>query len=433
MKRKYHVVSKGSKGAGKIIQNFCQANGQMLLPLVDLISEARLAVDEVIDQAGRGLIETILDVSAEQVAGAKTPGKASGDVRWHGRQQGRVRLADRQIKVKRPRLRSKSGGEVDVPAYQALRAGEQTGAEMFEALLKGVSTRDYAEVIPRMSESVGVSRSAVSREAVEAGERLLQQMLERRWDEVAILVIYLDGMKFGAHHVISAVGVDTQGRKHVLGIQLGATENAAAVKDLLVRLREQGLRTEQRYLFVIDGAKALRAGIDEVFGTEQLVQRCRTHKLRNVLERLPKDDKMQLNQTRSLMRAAWRSPQADEGMARMKKLAEMIERDYPEAAASLREGLEETFTINRADVPPSLHRCLATTNVIESPQAGVRKKTGNVCRWRDGQMTLRWVAGAFLLTEKRFRRIMGYQQLWVLADILGRGAHAAASQKQKAA
>ncbi len=241
MKRKYHVVSKGSKGAGKIIQNFCRANGQLLLPLVDLISEARLAVDEVIDQAGRGLIETILDVSAKQVAGAKTPGKASGDVRWHGHQQGRVRLADRQIKVKRPRLRSKSGGEVDVPAYQALREGEQTGAEMFEALLKGVSTRDYAEVIPRMSESVGVSRSAVSREAAEAGERLLQRMLERRWDEVAILVIYLDGMKFGSHHVISAVGVDTQGRKHVLGIQLGATENVAAVKDLLVRLREQGL------------------------------------------------------------------------------------------------------------------------------------------------------------------------------------------------
>ena len=117
----------------------------------------------------------------------------------------------------------------------------------------------------------------------------------------------------------------------------------------------------------------------------------------------------------------------------MRKLAEMIERDYPEAAASLREGLEETFTINRADVPPSLHRCLATTNIIESPQSGVRHKTGNVCRWRDGGMILRWVAGAFLLTEKRFRKIMGYQDLWVLADILGRGAHAAASQKEKAA
>lgn len=433
MKRKYHVVSSRSKGAAKTIQNFCQANGQMLLPLVDLISQARLAVDEVIEQAGRSLIETILNVSAEQVAGEKTPGKASGDIRWHGGQRGRVRVADRQIQVKRPRLRRKSGGEVGVPAYEALREGEETSAEMFEALLKGVSTRDYAAVIPRMSESVGVSRSAVSREACEAGERVLQQLLERRWDDVDLLVIYLDGMRFGSHHVINAVGVDRKGRKHVLGIQLGATENAAAVKDLLVRLREQGLRTDQRYLFVIDGAKALRAAIDEVFGAEQWVQRCRKHKLSNVIERLPKDDTMLIHQTRSLLRAAWRSPQADEGMARLNKLAEQLERDHPEAAASLREGLEETFTINRADVPPSLHRCLATTNIIESPQAGVRKKTGNVCRWRDGGMILRWVAGALLLTEKRFRRIMGYQELWVLAGILGRPTPAAASQKERAA
>ena len=148
-----------------------------------------------------------------------------------------------------------------------------------------------------------------------------------------------------------------------------------------------------------------------------LVQRCRTHKLRNVIERLPKHDPMLVTQTRSLMRAAWRLPQAEEDIARMKKLAEMIKPEHPEAAASLREGLEETFTINRADVPASLHHCLATKNVIESPQAGVRKKTGNVCRWRDGDMVLRWVAGAFLLTEKHFRRIMGYQDVWSLAGI----------------
>lgn len=432
MKRKYYVVETGSKGAARTIQAFCQSNGQMLLPLVDLLQQARLAVDEEIDQAGRGLIETILTLSAEQVAGAKTPGKASGEVRWHGRQRGRVRLADRQLEVERPRLRRKKGGEVSVPAYQTLRQSEETGAEMFEALLRGVSTRNYRQVIPRLADSVGVSKSAVSREAAEAGARQLEQLLGRRWEEVEILVIYLDGMQFGSQHVISAVGVDREGRKHVLGMQLGATENAAAAKDLLIRLREQGLDTSQRYLFVIDGAKALRAAIDEVFGA-QLVQRCRTHKLRNAMERLPKDDKMLRSQVRSLLRAAWRLPQADEGMARMKKLAEMIERDHPEAAASLREGLEETFTINRHDVPPSLHRCLATTNLIESPQSGVRKKTSNVSRWRDGDMILRWVAGAFLLTERNFRKIMGYQDLWALAGILGRTIRAAASQNEKVA
>lgn len=142
---------------------------------------------------------------------------------------------------------------------------------------------------------------------------------------------------------------------------------------------------------------------------------------------------MPAGQTRSSRRAAWRSPNADEGMARMRKLAEPLEREQPQAAASLREGLEETFTVNRADVPPSLHRCLATTNIIESPQAGVRKKTAKVSRWRDGAMVERWAAGPLLLTEKTFRRIMGYRDRGALADILGRGAPTAAPQKEKAA
>lgn len=423
MKRSYHVVGVNSKKAAKRVEAFCRANGQLLLPLVELIEQARLAVDTLIEEAGRGVIETILELSAAEVAGPKTPGKATGEIRWHGTQPGRVKLADRQLAVRRPRLRRKGqgpDGEVSVPAYEALRTSDRTGAEMFAKLLRGVSTRHYREVVPQMAATVGVSKSAVSREVVEASARQLEQLLERRWEEVEILVIYIDGMQFGDHHVISAVGVDREGRKHVLGIQLGATENAAAVKDLLVHLREQGLRTEKRYLFVIDGAKALRAAIGEVFGGGQLVQRCRTHKLRNVVEHLPAQEKMLQSQVRCLMRAAWRSGQAEEGMARMRKLAETLAAHHPEAARSLLEGLEETFTINRHDVPPSLHRCLATTNIIESPQAGVRKKTGNVCRWRDGKMVLRWVAGAFLMTEKRFRKIMGHQDLWALAAILGR-------------
>ena len=158
----------------------------MLLPVVDLITEARLAVDEVIDRAGRGLIETILSMSAEQIAGP-SPGKASGEVRWHGRQLGRVKLADRQLGWSGPRLRRKGGGQEAVPAYEALRKSEKTGEEMFEALLKGVSTRNYREVIPEMANSAGVSKSQVSREAAEQGARRLEELLARRWEEVEIL------------------------------------------------------------------------------------------------------------------------------------------------------------------------------------------------------------------------------------------------------
>ncbi len=432
MKGNYHVVSRRERGAERAVAAFCRVNGQILLPLVELVEQARLAVDTVIEQISQQTLELLLRLSAEQVAGPATPGKASGDIRWHGSQGGRVSLADCQVAVRKPRLRRKGrgpDGEVAIPAYQVLRQHPEMGARMLGALLRGVSTRQYRDVLPRMAETVGVSKSAVSRKAVEASAAQLTQLLERRWDEVELLVIYIDGQRYGEHHVISAVGVDASGRKHVLGIQQGATENAAAARALLVHLREHGVSSEKRYLFVIDGAKALRAAIREVFGTEQPVQRCRNHKIRNVLDQLPEE---QHRQVRSLMRAAYMIENAEEGMARMEKLAAWIERGYPEAARSLRDGLEETFTINRLGLPPSLYRRLATTNLIESPQSGVRKRTGNVCRWRDGDMVLRWVAGAYLVTEKCFRKIMGYEHLWALAAVLGRSKKSTAQHDKVA-
>ncbi len=164
---------------------------------------------------------------------------------------------------------------------------------MMGALLRGVSTREYAEVLPEMAETAGVSRSSVSRQAIEGSAEQLRQLRERRWEEADLLVLYIDGQRFGSHHVISAVGVDRAGTKHVLGIQAGATENAAAVKQLFTHLREQGLPTDRKYLFVIDGAKALRAAIEEIFGPDQPVQRCRNHKMRNVLDELPKEQQAQ--------------------------------------------------------------------------------------------------------------------------------------------
>jgi transposase-like protein len=268
-----------------------------------------------------------------------------------------------------------------------------------------------------MAASVGLSKSAVSRQAIEASADKLKQLQERRWDETEILILYIDGQRFGPHHVISAVGVDLEGKKHVLGIQAGATENAAAVKALLTHLRDQGLATDRKYLFVIDGAKALRAAIDEVFGAEQPVQRCRNHKMENVLDELPDEQK---GQTLNLMRAAWKVNTAEEGEKRMEQLARFLEGDHESAARSLREGLPEMFTLQRLQIPKSLHACLATTNIIESPQSAVRARTGNVTRWRDGDMAQRWVASAWLLTERNFRRIIGYRDLWSLAAILSR-------------
>lgn len=297
---------------------------------------------------------------------------------------------------------------------------------MLGALLRGVSTREYQEVLPQMAETVGVSRSSISRKVIEASVEQLQQLQERRWDKVEILVIYIDGQRFGAHHVLSAVGVDVEGKKHILGIAAGATENAAAVKALLTRLREQGLPTDRKYLFIIDGAKALRAAIEEVLGSDQPVQRCRNHKLENVMQELPKE---QQGQTRNLMRAAWKVKTAEEGEKRMEQIARLLEHDHESAARSLREGMKEMFTLQRLQIPTSLHKCLATTNIIGSPHSGVRRRTDNVSRWRDSTMVERWVASAWLLTEKHFRRIDGQEHLWSLAAILGRETNSTKQEK----
>jgi len=414
VEKPYHLVGKVSS---EELGRYWAKNGQVLLPMVELIEQSKMAVDELIDVLGRAQIEAVLRLSAERIAGPPHPGKKGGAIGWHGREEGTVCLKERKLRVKRPRLRKKGqgeDGEVPLPAYEAMRSEERLGGRMLEILLRGVSTRQYRAVLPEMAETVGVARSSVSREAVEASEEELRRLCERRLDDLELLMVYLDGVIFGEHHVLVAVGVDEKGRKHVLGIAEGASENQAVAKGLLEDVVRRGVKPGRRYLFVIDGSKALRAAIDAVFGGKNPVQRCRQHKIENVMGYLPEHLK---DQTKAALRAAFRLP-AKEGMGRLEKQAEWLEREYPSAAASLREGLAEMFTVNRLGLSPTLARCLVSTNVIESPHSGVRLRTRKVCRWRDGKMVLRWAAAALLMTEQNFRKIMGYRDLWMLKAAL---------------
>ena len=201
-------------------------NGQLLLPMLKLIEEAKMAVDEAIDVSGRATIQALLLLSAQELAGEKHPGKAAGEVRWHGTQGGVVHLAERKLKVTKPRLRQKGAGgkgaEVPIPVYEALQRDGPTAQRMLEILLSGVSTRRYKQVLPEMAQSVGISKSAVSREAIAASEQQLKALLEKDLSQIPILIIYLDGIQLGKHHVLCAVGVDLQGYKHVLGLAAGA-------------------------------------------------------------------------------------------------------------------------------------------------------------------------------------------------------------------
>ena len=409
-KTAYQVVGQVDR---RKIAEYLSKDGQLLLPLLELICNTENAIDEVIDVVGRSAIEAILMLSAEQVAGPKQPGKVGGEIGWHGRQRGVVSLSNRKVRVEKPRLRRKGKGlgkEVEIPAYEAMVMNSRLGGRILEILMQGVSTRKYKEILPEMAETVGVSKSQISREFVAASEDEFQRLCERRFDDKNIVVIYIDGIQFGDCHVIAALGVDSRGYKHVLGIREGSSENARVATDLLNDLVARGVKADRLRLFVIDGSKALRCAIDSVFGPENPVQRCRNHKVRNVESYLPPD---QHEQVHASMKAAF-SLDANEGQQKLKTLATWLDREFPSAAASLREGLAEMFTINRLGLPPELRRCLGSTNAIESPNGGIRRCTRRVTRWQDHRMVTRWVAASLLEIEKRFRRIMGYQHLWIL-------------------
>jgi putative transposase len=407
------VYQKGTEEASRALATLFEAHPEAMTPLLNIVVEAKVTLDAFIDVVGRSCLEAVLQLSAAEIAGPPHQGKAGDEIHRHGSQAGVVTLATQKVRVTKPRLRRKGGGkgaEVAVPAYTAMQQGPGLREKLAEILLRGVSTRAYAEVIPSMAETCGVSRSSVSREFVEASAEALRALCERRFEDTELLVLYIDGVHAGGHQVIVAVGVDSQGYKQILGLAEGATENAVVVKGLLEDLVARGITPERPYLIIIDGAKALRSGVRAVFGTDTPVQRCRQHKIENVTGYLPRHLK---DEMRSVMKAAYRLP-AKEGLRRLEEQADWLEKQYPSAAVSLREGLEETFTINYLELPASLRRCLGTTNLIESANAGMRMRTGRVTRWRDGAMVLRWFAAGYLETEKHFRRIMGYEHLWVL-------------------
>lgn len=398
------------------INRVLAASGQALLPMLELLEGAKASIDELMHDSAVALVEQLLVLSAQELAGAKQRGRDAGPVLWHGAQRGVVSLAERQLHVKRPRLRDKGGHEVQVPAYERLRDDAGIGKRVRDIMVAGVSTRRYAAVLPEAAGTVGVSKSAVSRRFVEASAEQLATLNERSLKELRVLVIYIDGIVVHGHHILAAVGVDEAGDKHLLGLAPGASENAQVVKDLLQGLIDRGLDASLQYLFVIDGGRALRSAIDELFGTRAHVQRCRTHKLRNVLDRLPKTEAAQ---TKAVMMAAYKL-KPKEGMAKMKTQADWLQREHPDAAASLREGLQETFTVNALGLPPSLTRCLCTTNIIENPNGIVRRTSRRVTRYRDANMALRWTAAGFLEAQKSFRKIQGIKDLWILKAALHR-------------
>ena len=389
------------------------ANPQAALPLLSMIGQAQFSIEDLLGKLSRQFVEQLLMMAAVSVAGPKHPGCSTGDLRWHGSQGGVVNVGTSKLRVTRPRLRDRAG-EVVLPGYAALARDEKLSRRIADVLTCNVSTRKYTRVMYQCADEMGIARSSVSRHFIKESAHALEKLMAREFGDTDLVAIYVDGIIVAKHHLIAAIGVDATGVKHMLGLVSGSSENARVVKDLLAGLAERGVDMNLARLWVIDGSKALRSAIEQVCGEAAHVQRCRIHKIRNVTERLPKT---RAAQTRWVMAQALKGD-AEVGIEKLKAHAKHLKAQHPDAAASLLEGLEELFTINRLGVTGELARCLATTNVIESPNSVVRRVGRRVTNYRDVKMAMRWAAAGFLEAEKAFRRLRGHQHIAALIRMM---------------
>ena len=363
--------------------------------------------------AGLQVMQVLMDESVTALAGPKGAHDPDRAAVRHGREDGVVVLGGRQVRVRRPRVRTvDKTAEVAVPAYELFTSTELLGELALERMMAKLSTRRYGAGLEPVGSTVeasasGTSRSAVSRRFVAMTERALDELMSADLSELDLVALMIDGVHFAEHLCVVALGISIDGTKVPLGVVEGSTENATVVKALLTDLAERGLDVSRPILVVIDGAKALASAVREIFD-RPVVQRCQLHKVRNVERHLPKT--LAATVTKK-MRAAYRDPDPLHAEATLEALARSLDKAHPGAAGSLREGLAETLTVNRLGVPPTLARTLRSTNAIESMIEICRDHSANVKRWRDGQMALRWCAAGMNEAAKQFRRVNGHLHL----------------------
>ena len=379
---------------------------QLLMPLREFV---RAQLRDFVVSQGMVALAHMLEAERAEICGPAYARGQQGPQRA-GSTMGPLVMGGRQVRVQRPRIRHE-GSEVELPTWSEFANQDPLSERALEQMVVGVSTRKYKrslEALPPELEESGHGKSSVSRRFVAATKTQLKKLLEKPLDTLSIVAIMIDGITVEDHVVIIAVGLDNDGKKHVLGLWEGATENTTSCQALLSDLISRGLSAGLSRLFVIDGAKALRKAIKNVFGKRAIVQRCQVHKRRNVLGHLPESLHASVGQ---LLSEAYGKHSHDVALRRLKQLASQLDDEHPSAARSLREGLEETLTVRKWQLGEALERTLSSTNVIENLNGGVRQLCARVRRWRGGTMILRWVATSVLEAEKKFHRIRGYRAM----------------------
>jgi transposase-like protein len=397
------------KANGKIRE---VADGQvtvdMPLPMAAVLMGMPQVIRELAEDMGILLMTAVMESECEKIAGPKgmrNPDRTAN--RW-GSEIGSVCFDAQKLAMERPRLRGKDNKEISLETYKSLQSTKGMRETISRRVVLGLSNRKYEEAIGGFLQGYGIKKSSVSRHFVKATAEQMREFMERDLSALNLCAIFIDGIEFKGHLLVVALGLDKDGRKHVLGLCEGATENREVCMGLFDDMERRGLSMSSDYLFVLDGSKALRSAVTRKFGTHAQVQRCQQHKRRNVLDHLPKEHH---NAVDARIKAAYNMNSYEEAKRSLELTVKYLERLNPSAAASLREGLEETLTVHRLGVKGLLRKTLCSTNVIESCFSTTRTITDRVKRWKNGSMVQRWAVTALLRAEKKFRKIKGYKDI----------------------
>ncbi|HWI70960.1 MAG TPA: IS256 family transposase [Baekduia sp.] len=403
--------------------------------LGELVGAAREGLLALSVGVGLGVVHELMELEVDEVVGPKSKHNPDRTAKRHGHEDGSMTLGDRRVAVRRPRMRTADDAhELAVDSYGYFADRDPLTRAVMDRMLAGVSTRKFKQVGEAVGGEVEASSSSTSKTSVsemfiERTRTALGELMSRRLDDVRLAVMMLDGLEIAERTHVVALGISTDGVKIPLGLWEGSTENATLARTLLADLVDRGLDPDQAILFVIDGGKALRRAIKDVFGEHALVHRCHRHKERNVTDLLPERDR---DQVRARMRAAWSLTDAELACQRLELLASELGRTWPDAAGSLREGLHDTLTLMRLGITGKLAATLASTNPCESMIEIVRYTQRNVKRWQDGDMRKRWTAAGMLVAQQQFRRIIGYRDLAKLVIAIERHALLVAAKDQVA-
>jgi putative transposase len=388
---------------------------QMMLPMADMMGWLRKGVGELIRQAGLQLMDLLMQEEVRELAGERSERQSARTANRWGSERGFCVVMGQKVPIQRPRVRTTDDKEVRLGSYEMFHRGEPLTETVWEKLMLGLSTRNYGQAMRQFTEAYGLEKSAVSEHFIEASRAKLKTMMERRLDKTRLCALLIDATPFQGQQMVAALGIDEHGRKMILGIRQGATENATVVGELLGDLVERGLDFTEPRLYILDGGKALSAAVKKHAGESAAIQRCQVHKRRNVLDHLTDEQKPAVSKKLNAAYALVEYGAAKEALHTLHR--ELMDLN-PSAARSLGEGMEETLTIHRLHLPAQLRKTMASTNVIESAFSIVEKVCKNVKRWHGGDQRERWVGSGLLVAENQFRRITGYKLIPVLMEEL---------------